>query len=243
MLKLDLEAGQLSFEEMYEIRSLEVGCINNGLTQLQSIFSELIKNKISQSQGLGLRNVLSLFISLTSAFAILFTLSASANNNKVTKATLNFAKQTQLLKVETKKVKKKADQDKTIKQLTDLIDEIRHEMHVKAKYDKEEIEAREAAVFEQLEDAGEAKRHIAYLMEIEIIKNRPFLIIAWVYIEIMLSTATELNHTPSDAADIRIMIQNNHSSSHEDQMESPVERNYTKMTKMCSGSFIHCCIR
>ena len=53
------------------------GCINNGLTQLQSIFGELIKKKISKAQGVGLRKVLSSFISLKSAYAILFTLSAS----------------------------------------------------------------------------------------------------------------------------------------------------------------------
>jgi len=37
-------------EEMYKIRSLEAGCINNGLTQLQSIFGELIKKKKYQNQ-------------------------------------------------------------------------------------------------------------------------------------------------------------------------------------------------
>ena len=73
---------------MYKTRSLEAGCINNGLTQLQRIFDELIKKKISKSSGLGLRKILSSFISLKSAYGILFTLSASANNNKTTKATL-----------------------------------------------------------------------------------------------------------------------------------------------------------
>ena len=104
---LDLNTAQLlSFEEMYEIRSLEAGCINNGVTQFQSVFSESIKNQIIKSQRLGLRRVLSSLISINSAYLILFTFSASANNNKVTKATLNFAKQTQLLKIETKKAKK-----------------------------------------------------------------------------------------------------------------------------------------
>lgn len=87
------------FEVMYKTRSMEAGCINNGLTQLQTIFGELIRKKIAKSRGLGLRKVLSSFISLNSAYAIMFTLSASANNSKVTKATLNFAKQTQLVKV------------------------------------------------------------------------------------------------------------------------------------------------
>ena len=105
--KLHLNSKQMKgIEEMYKTRSLEAGCINvceiyikqcagafiyslfvqNGLTQLQSIFGELIKKKISKSQGLGLRKVLSSFISLKSAYAILFTLSASANNNKVTRS-------------------------------------------------------------------------------------------------------------------------------------------------------------
>ena len=98
--KLKMTKKQMKgFEAMYKTRSMEAGCINNGLTQLQSIFGELIKRRISKSQGLGLRKVLSSFISLHSAYAILFTLSASANNNKVTRATLNFAKQTQLVKV------------------------------------------------------------------------------------------------------------------------------------------------
>ena len=44
--KLKLSKQQkLSFEEMYKTRSFEAGCINNGLTQLQSIFGELIKKK------------------------------------------------------------------------------------------------------------------------------------------------------------------------------------------------------
>eukprot|EP01084_Bolivina_argentea_P046162 84989_1 len=122
--KLKLNKKQMKgFEQMYKTRSLEAGCINNGLTQLQTIFRELIKQKISKSQGLGLRKILSSFISLKSAYAILFTMSASANNNKVTKATLNFAKQTQLVKVDTQKAKKKIDKDKIIAELNSLIEE------------------------------------------------------------------------------------------------------------------------
>ena len=46
------EGGQAAAEqEMYKTRSLEAGCINNGLTQLQSIFGELIRRKISKAQG------------------------------------------------------------------------------------------------------------------------------------------------------------------------------------------------
>ena len=130
--KLHLNKKQMKgIEEMYKTRSLEAGCINNGLTQLQSIFGELIKKKISKSQGLGLRKVLSSFISLNSAYAILFTLSASANNNKVTRATLNFAKQTQLVKVDTKKAAAKIDKDAIIKELNALIEELRKEMSSK----------------------------------------------------------------------------------------------------------------
>merc|ERR1712228_1062678 len=88
----------------------------------------------SKSMGLGLRKVLSSFISLNSAYAILFTLSASANNNKVTRATLNFAKQTQLVKVDTTAAKKKIDKDAIIKELNKLIEELRKEM--KGKNDK-----------------------------------------------------------------------------------------------------------
>merc|ERR1712176_487138 len=95
---------------------------------LQSIFGELIKKKISKSQGLGLRKILSSFITLNSAYAVLFTLSASANNNKVTRATLNFAKQTQLVKVETKKAKVRIDKDAVIKELNELIEKLRAEM-------------------------------------------------------------------------------------------------------------------
>merc|ERR1712228_165579 len=135
-LKLAMSKGKLhlskkqqkGIEEMYKTRSLEAGCINNGLTQLQSIFGELIKKKISKSQGLGLRKVLSSFISLKSAYAILFTLSASANNNKVTRATLNFAKQTQLVKVETVKAKVKIDKDAIIRELKDLIETLKEEI-------------------------------------------------------------------------------------------------------------------
>jgi len=61
----------------------------------------------------------------------LFTLSASANNNKVTRATLNFAKQTQLVKVDTEKAKKKIDKDAIIKELNALIEELRKEMSEK----------------------------------------------------------------------------------------------------------------
>ena len=120
-------------DEMYKIRSLEAGCINNGLTQLQSIFGELIKKKISKAKGLGLRKVLSSFVSLQSAYAIMFTLSASANNNKVTRATLNFAKQTQLVKVDTKKANKRIDKDAIIKELNELIEKLQKEMSEKNK--------------------------------------------------------------------------------------------------------------
>ena len=113
--------------------SLEAGCINNGLPQLQSIFGELIKKKISKAKGLGLRKVLSSFISLQSAYAIMFTLSASANNNKVTRATLNFAKQTQLVKVDTKKANKRIDKDAIIKELNELIEKLQNEMSEKNK--------------------------------------------------------------------------------------------------------------
>merc|ERR1712228_1143808 len=133
--KLKLNKKMLSrLDEMYKIRSLEAGCINNGLTQLQSIFGELIRKKISKAKGLGLRKVLSSFISLQSAYAIMFTLSASANNNKVTRATLNFAKQTQLVKVDTTAAKKKIDKDAIIAELNKLIEELRKEM--KGKNDK-----------------------------------------------------------------------------------------------------------
>eukprot|EP01083_Nonionella_stella_P083271 230190_1 len=132
--KLKLNKKQMkSFETMYKTRSLEAGCINNGLTQLQSIFRELIKRKISKAQGLGLRKILSSFITLKSAYAILFTLSASANNNKVTRATLNFAKQTQLVKVDTVKAKKKIDKDAIIKELNGLIEQLKSELGEKNK--------------------------------------------------------------------------------------------------------------
>merc|ERR1712228_773043 len=132
--KLKLNKKMLSrLDEMYKIRSLEAGCINNGLTQLQSIFGELIRKKISKAKGLGLRKVLSSFISLQSAYAIMFTLSASANNNKVTRATLNFAKQTQLVKVDTKKANKKIDKDAIIKEMSELIEKLKKEMGDKNK--------------------------------------------------------------------------------------------------------------
>eukprot|EP01083_Nonionella_stella_P274506 931843_1 len=132
--KLKLNKKQMKgFEQMYKTRSLEAGCINNGLTQLQSIFGELIKRKISKAQGLGLRKILSSFINLKTAYAILFTLSASANNNKTTRATLNFAKQTQLVKVDTQKAKKKIDKDAIIKELNTLIEKLQGEMDQKDK--------------------------------------------------------------------------------------------------------------
>eukprot|EP01083_Nonionella_stella_P222968 795157_1 len=113
--KLKLNKKQMKgFETICETRSLEAGCINNGFTQRQTIF-------------------------------ILSILGASANNNKVTvieqmnpwkcvpriskqpiitRATLNFAKQTQLVKFDTytqrasAKIHKK---DTTIKALNAMI--------------------------------------------------------------------------------------------------------------------------
>merc|ERR1719361_2306207 len=127
--KLNLNRKEMAgLEQMYKTRSLEAGCINNGLTQLQTIFDELIRKRIANAKGLGLRKVLSSFITLNSAYAVLFTLSASANNNKVTRATLNFAKQTQLVKVETKKAKVRIDKDAVIKELNELIEKLRAEM-------------------------------------------------------------------------------------------------------------------
>ena len=88
------------FETMYKLRFLEAGCINHGLTQLQSIFRELmIGKKLSKSRGIGLRKLLIPFISLKSAYAILFTLSPSGDSDKMAKATMHFAKCAQLAKV------------------------------------------------------------------------------------------------------------------------------------------------
>lgn len=67
--KLKLNHKEMAgLEQMYKTRSLEAGCINNGLTQLQTIFGELIKKRIAKAQGLGLRKVLSSFITLQSAY-------------------------------------------------------------------------------------------------------------------------------------------------------------------------------
>eukprot|EP01083_Nonionella_stella_P175293 610062_1 len=140
-LKLAMSKGKLTlskkqmkgFETMYRTRSLEAGCINNGLTQLQTIFGELRRKKISKSQGLGLRKILSPFITLKTTYAILFTLSASANNNKVTRATLNFAKQTQLVKVDVQNVKAKIDKDAIIKELNAIIEQLQNKMGQKNK--------------------------------------------------------------------------------------------------------------
>merc|ERR1712154_178126 len=120
-------------EEMYQTRFMEGGCINMGLTQLQSIFGELIKKKFAKTAGVGLKKVLKPFLNLESAYAILFTLSASANNNKVTRATLNFAKQTQLVKVDTKKAAVKIDKDAIIKELNELIETMKIELGEKNK--------------------------------------------------------------------------------------------------------------
>eukprot|EP00484_Ammonia_sp_Unknown_P019965 CAMPEP_0197027474 /NCGR_PEP_ID=MMETSP1384-20130603/7367_1 /TAXON_ID=29189 /ORGANISM="Ammonia sp." /LENGTH=713 /DNA_ID=CAMNT_0042456321 /DNA_START=31 /DNA_END=2172 /DNA_ORIENTATION=- len=130
--KLRLSSKQMAgVEQMYKTRSLEAGCINNGLTQLQSIFAELVKKKISKSQGLGLRKMLSQYVTLKAAYAILFTLSASASNTKITRATLKFAKQTQLVQVDTHKAKKKIDKDRIIRELEEVIKELKQEMKEK----------------------------------------------------------------------------------------------------------------
>merc|ERR1719242_1717499 len=132
MGKLNLNRKEMAgLEQMYKTRSLEAGCINTGLTQLQMIFGELIKKRFGKAQGSGLRKVLNKFLNLESAYAILFTISASANNNKVTRATLSFAKQTQLVKVDTKKAKEKIDKDAVIKELSELIDKLKKELKEK----------------------------------------------------------------------------------------------------------------
>eukprot|EP01083_Nonionella_stella_P069118 184085_1 len=111
-------------DTLYDTLFGEASCINNGLTQLTKIFEELIRKKLEKSQGLGLRKLLSSFISVNAAYSIMFTLSASKSNSKQSKATLNFAKRTQLVKVETKKAKKKVDKDKIIRTLTATIDQL-----------------------------------------------------------------------------------------------------------------------
>ncbi len=74
--KLKMTRKQMKgFEAMYKTRSMEAGCINHGLTQLQALFGELIRRRISKSRGLGLRRVLSSLLSLHSAYSVLFTLS------------------------------------------------------------------------------------------------------------------------------------------------------------------------
>eukprot|EP01084_Bolivina_argentea_P130100 229697_1 len=120
-----------SFNQMYKTRQLEAGCINNGLTQLQKMFEQLIKKNIQNAKGTGLRKILSSFISLKSAYSILFTLSASQNNEKATKATLKFARRTQLVQVKTIKAKKKINKDAIIAELNMLISNLHDTMQKK----------------------------------------------------------------------------------------------------------------
>eukprot|EP01083_Nonionella_stella_P083105 229643_1 len=109
----------------YKDRGMEAACIKDGLTELQKLFEQLVNGNLQNAKGSGLRRLLSTFVSLESAYAILFTLSASQNNRKTTKRTLEFANQCKLVKLTVQKVKEKIDKDAIIKQLQDTIKQLK----------------------------------------------------------------------------------------------------------------------
>jgi len=93
-------------QETLTARRLEAGCINTGLSDLQRIFGELKRsNKLSNTQGIGLRRCLHPFINNKTFISVLFCLSPVLESCSITESTLKFATRVCSIKAVPHKVK------------------------------------------------------------------------------------------------------------------------------------------
>ena len=80
-------------EEIVNIRRMEGGVINNGLTAIKGIFNELTKKgKLAQVNKVGIRRVLLNYVDQNCHMSVMFMMSPAEFNAPATTSTLYFAK-------------------------------------------------------------------------------------------------------------------------------------------------------
>jgi len=92
------------------IRRMEGGVINNGLTAIKGIFNELTKKgKLAQVNKVGIRRILLNYVDSNCHISVMFMMSPAEFNAPATTSTLYFAKAAQLVKTKPQKAKKRTN--------------------------------------------------------------------------------------------------------------------------------------
>jgi len=118
-------------EEVVNIRRMEGGVINNGLTAIKGIFSELTKKgKLAQINRVGIRRVLLNYVDSNCHMSVMFMMSPAEFNAAATTSTLYFAKSAQLVKVKPQKAKLRVNWKKVSGQQKEEIDKLTEELQV-----------------------------------------------------------------------------------------------------------------
>jgi hypothetical protein len=116
-------------EEVVNVRRMEGGVINNGLTAIKGIFTELSKKgKLAQINKVGIRRVLLNYVDSNCHMSVMFMMSPAEFNAPATTSTLYFAKAAQLVKVKPQKAKKRVNWKKVAGLQKTEIDKLTEEL-------------------------------------------------------------------------------------------------------------------
>merc|ERR1719427_80817 len=146
----DLVKGMSS--ETLTARRLEAGCINTGLSDLQRIFGELRRsNKLSNTQGIGLRRCLHPFINNKTFISVLFCLSPVLESCTITESTLRFATRVCSIKAVPHKVKVIKNWKKMVEEMKKGMLEQKDKLQEMSERE-EELSVKIVEVFRELEN-------------------------------------------------------------------------------------------
>jgi len=138
--------------ETLTARRLEAGCINTGLSDLQGIFGELKRsNKLSNTQGLGLRRCLHPFIDNKTFISVLFCLSPVLESCTITESTLRFATRVCSIKAVPHKVKVIKNWKKMVEEMEQGMQEQKDKLQEMSDRE-EELSVKIVEVFRELEN-------------------------------------------------------------------------------------------
>jgi hypothetical protein len=137
--------------ETLTARRLEAGCINTGLSDLQGIFGELRRsNKLSNTQGIGLRRCLHPFINNNTFISVLFCLSPVLESCTITESTLRFATRVCSIKAVPHKVKVIKNWKKMVEEMEQGMLEQKDKLQEMSERE-EELSVKIVKVFRELE--------------------------------------------------------------------------------------------
>jgi len=139
-------------QETLTARRLEAGCINTGLSDLQRIFGELKRsNKLSNTQGIGLRRCLHPFINNKTFISVLFCLSPVLESCSITESTLKFATRVCSIKAVPHKVKVIKNWKKMVEEMKKGMLEQKDKLQEMSERE-EELSVKIVEVFRELEN-------------------------------------------------------------------------------------------